>query len=646
MKRLAPALPAAALLAAFLFTACAPTTRPILLKEDPAPAEKEKEWSKYGAYYLTDELFVEESYMQNPFVRTTVGKFIVNKKLKILTREGVEQGTVTVPFYGDMIEKKSISALDSAGAPIKLDTAAIFREYFKSGRIIFPNVTPGCVLEIHIEFDNNSPITVFEHWFSGSIPVAHGRFTFSHLNKFGYDFADYGPLKEGRTDRQKPNDNLTYKTWEVRNAHPRSGLDFQEEIDAAEPRLSLVLRNFDGFPVITSWEKLSESYEAAALKPSFFNSTKKLKKKVAELSQGKNTDEEKAQAVFHWVQDNISYKYSGLGAIDPDKVMASGQGNMWEMAVVLREMFKALNLTTGVLVTRPRSLGGFDPKFETPLQLAVPLVTVEVGQRTLLAFPYSRGASLGEYPDDYFGLSSLSLAYKDSAKVPEYAGGASYSHSTYRIDAGSPDADQRLDLELGGYLAFYVRNTLMQEKTEDVKDVYQKILTKLGTSNALKTCTLTDKSSRGKPLLAKLVFVNPTQSVERKGETQVRLSHIFSSFLSSYDTTRATGFKISLESESVERVEMAKIPGRKLEANIPCTEVSNPLFKVACRTEEDEKQIVFTRTVTLHKAKLSPGEMRLLYPQIVEMNRISEARLILRGETPAPASGARKKPKR
>ncbi|MEO7779461.1 MAG: transglutaminase domain-containing protein [Fibrobacteria bacterium] len=624
---------------------CAPTSKPILLQENPVPSSQEREWERYGAYYLTDELFVEASYLKNPVVNSAMSKYVVNKKLKILTRAGVEQGTVEVPFYASRLARKNLRACDSSGQDIKLDTAAIFREYDRSGKIIFPNVTPGCVLEIHLEFENQQPVTVFEHWFSGRLPVAHGRFTFSHLNKFSYDFADYGPIKTGNTQREKPAEDLEYKTWEVRNARPRERLDFQDEIDATEPRVSIVLRQFEGFPVITTWEKLSESYQEAALKPSFFNSSRKLKKKTEELAQGKQSDEEKAEAVFHWVQDNISYKYSGLGSIDPDRVMTSGQGNLWEMAVVLREMFKHLGLNTGVLVTRPRSMGGFDPKFETPLQLSVPLVTVDVGKRTLLAFPYARGAALGEYPEDYFGLSSLSLNEKDSAKVPDLAGDAAYTRSTYRIDAGSPEADQRLDLELGGYLAFVVRNALLQEKKDDVKDVFQKILTKLGTSNALKTCQITDLKARGKPMLAKLEFSNPAQTVERKGETQIKLSHLFPLFFTSYDTSRAAGFKNGLETEEMERIEVAKPAGRKLEANIPCEEVSNPLFRVTCRREETVTQYIFTRDLFIHKIKLNAVEIRNLYPQIVELNRISEARLILRGGDAEPAARTAKKRK-
>jgi hypothetical protein len=639
MKSKRPAI-LAAMAAIAALIGCAPTSVPILLTESPSAPEWEEKWTRYGAYYLTDELFVEASFLSNPFVTTPIGKYVVNKKLKILTREGVEQGTLKIPMYSKSIRKARLGAYDSLGAPMKLDTAAIMREYRKSGNLIFPNIVPGCLLEVHLEFNNQEPITVFEHWFSGEIPVAHGRLTFSNLDKYEYEFARYGHMTEAKTGREKPSDRLVYRTWDVRNARPRSRLDFQEEIDAAEPRVGAVLRRFQSMPVIEGWDKLGSRYEEAALKTSFYNSTKKLRLKVDELRKGKSTDDARAQAVFQWVQDNISYKNSRLTAINPDRIMASGQGNMWEITVVLREMFKHLGLRTDVLVTRPRSMGGFDAKFETPLQLAVPLVSVTVGERTLLAFPYSRGAALGEYPTDFSGLAALSLSHKDSTTIPEFASGASYSHSTYRLDLTGPDAGQNLDMELGGYLGFAVRSALLQEEKKEVKDVFQKHLTELGASNSLKSCKVTDQNARGRPIRANLVFTNPNQSVERKGEMQMKLSHLFPVHFASYDTSRATGFKNAQESVMRERVEAAKVPGRKIEARIPCVDTVNPLFKVTCRTEEDDARLVFTREVTLYKVRLGPAEMRVLHPQILELNRTGEARLILRSDAAAKPESA------
>ena len=602
-----------------------------------------EQWTAYGAYYVFDELFVEESFLDAGQISQPAGTVVVNKQLKILTREGVAHGSIEVPQYSEFISQHRFTAFDSAGNAVKLDDAAMLREYRKTGKVMFPNVTPGSKLEVYFKFSHPRAITVFEHWFSGDVPVARGRFTFSRLDSYNFDFAEYGPVKAGQTAMHKPSNRMHYRTWSVSNIRPRARLDFQEEIDAAEPRVSVVMRSFKGFPVISDWEGLGKQYEEEAFKTSFFLSSGRLKKKTDTLIQGKASETAKAEAIFHFVQDNISYKNSPLKAINHDKVISSGQGNIWEIAAVLKGMYEHAGLKTEVMVTRPRNMGGFDPKFETPIQLSVPLVRVTADGRALLSFPYLRGGALGEYPDDYFGLSALSVSFKDSTTLPEYAAGPSFSRGTYRLNLSEPDAEQSLDLELGGYLAYAIRVALFKESKTEVTEVFQKILTGYGASNALVRCEVKDQNSRGKPMTAKLVFRNPNQVVERKSEMQMRLSHLFPDHFSSYDTSRASGFKNNLESRQAIRLEVAKIPGKRLEPTVPCFETDNALFKVTCVTEETPEAYVFTREVQLRKIKLSAAEIRLLYPQIADLNRIGEGRLVVRDAAVAKESPQHKK---
>ena len=189
-----------------------------------------------------------------------------------------------------------------------------------------------------------------------------------------------------------------------------------------------------------------------------------------------------------------------------------------------------------------------------------------------------------------------------------------------------------LDLEIGGYLAYAIRVALFKESQTEVKEVFQRILTGYGASNALIRCEVKDQNARGKPMTAKLAFRNPNQVVERKGEMQMRLSHLFPDHFSAYDTSRATGFKNNLESRQVVRLEVAKIPGKRLEPNLPCSETDNALFKVTCVTEDTPGAFVFTREVLLRKIKLSAAEIRLLYPHIADLNRIGEGRLVVRDD--------------
>jgi hypothetical protein len=205
-----------------------------------------------------------------------------------------------------------------------------------------------------------------------------------------------------------------------------------------------------------------------------------------------------------------------------------------------------------------------------------------------------------------------------------------------------------MDLELGGYLAYAARMALFKQTHREVKEVFQKFLGSIGASNALLHCEVTGQDARGKPLLAKLSFRNPNQAIERKGETQLRLGNLFQARFSTYDTSRAAGFKNSLASRSVESIEAPKPAGHRLEADIPCTPADNPLFKVTCNTQDYPDKLVFTREVQMRQARLNATEIRVLYPQIQELNRIREGSLFVRGgETGgSAAAGEPKRTKR
>lgn len=638
----------AAAWAGFLLAGCAPTSVPVLLEAPAAlPTERDVRWEKYGAYCLVDELFVETSF-ETAVVKTPVNTFLINKKIRILTPQGARFGTVEVPVYGTMVRSFKLEHLDSAGHPVKVEPGPIKTEWLKSGKIIFPNVTAGSVLSIRIESGNSQALTTFEHWFSGPLPVAQGRFTFSHLDIYGYDTKAYGPVRNGHTRRVKGSEDLQYKAWEIKDAYPRSDVDFQDDVDATEPRVALVIRRFHSQDIFESWEEISDDYEKYALKTSFFQSTKKLRALVDSLSRDKATPLEKAQASFAWIQKNVSYKSSALNAINPDKVIASGQGNLWEMAVVLKEMFGHLGLTTDVLITRPRSMGGFDPAFISPSQLAVPLVSVKIGKQSYLAFPWSDGAALGEYPLDYLGLQSLSLSDRNPSSLPDFSGEATFTRTEYRIDPADEDAPVEMTLDLGGYLAFGLRNSLTDARKQDVAEAFQRLLTRLGTSNALERNEVEGLESPGKPMKVKLAFRNPNQAVRRKGETLMRLSHLYHEFFSSYDTTRSSGFKTNLDMDHIEIVRVPKSPDRTLVPNFPCEDLQNSLFQLTCAVEETPVDYVHRRTVRVNRKRLTAEEMRVLAPDIRALNRIREASLIWRAAEPVktPSANSGKKARR
>jgi hypothetical protein len=533
---------------------------------------------------------------------------------------------VPVPLFSRNIDAFELRLWDSTGAEVPLKTYPIRGEFLESGVVLFPNVTPGCVLALRIEFKTHAPVTYHEHWFSGDIPTVRARFTFSHLDNFSYEFKSYGPLEPGSPGRTGKH---LRRVWEQRDILPRARIEHQGSPDLTEPRVSLVLRSAFGRTVHAKWSALVKQYAKQLLKTSFFGTDRRLAALTDSLTEGLESGVEKGDAIVRWIQDNLSIKNSPLGSINPDEVVKRRQGNMWEITVVVREALRRAGITTDLLVTRPHTLGGFDPDFPTPAVLTVPLVVAEVGDMEYVAFPFRRGGRLGDYPIAFGDLEAISLRTGTTRMVPPPRSKTSYTIATFLLDLAEEGTSHSLQLEYRGYLAYYMRGYLMDMKEEDITEGFQKVLTGFGRSNALTSCTVRGLPRYGRPLIANITFENPGQVIERKGTVRVSLEPLFGTHFESYDTSRTTPFVYNMEHVDSVTVRITKPAGKSVSVSIPCEPVDNELFSVRCGSEDEEEVYEFGRSVAINAVRVEAERMRGLAADIASVNAIEDSYVLV-----------------
>ena len=617
---------------------CIPYTKVPALSDVPLAPVK-TEWEKYGAYYEYNELFIETTYVWNPFMSGPQTKYVINKRLRILTTDGAKYASVNVQYYAPISVFK-LAMKDSLGQQVTLNTAKIRSEYDKTGILLFPKVTAGCQLDINIVFSELQSLSYVEYGFYEEIPVLQGKFTFSYLrNKYQYEIKTYGAASE-RRENENPDavmGKFTQCSWLQQNLLPPSRISYMKSIYETEPRVSVVFRKFytgDLFQseqeIYTTWEKLAESYSNNLLKTSFFQSSSKLRKKAHELTDGLKSDFDKADAVLKWIQENISYKWSYARAINPDKVFEKREGNMGEQTFLLREMFREINVFKDIIVTRARNRGGFDPDFVTPVSLSIPLLIAEIGGKSYIAYPFYRGAKLGEYPSTFFGVKGLSVERKEIAALPEPFSRQWNGTFSYELGLGQDSTAQKLKVTFVDYWAYDVRTDLVAVDKENTKEIFQKMLTNLGLSNALKSCIVQHLDDRGSPLTVEIEFESQGQMIKRKDQKIMKLDHLFGSYFSFYDSSRTSSLTVDLNQVIMEEITIPKKSGISFETHIKCDPISNPLFSVSCQTRETDAEYYFSRTITIKKTEISAEEMRRLYPDIARLKQIEESYLVIR----------------
>lgn len=554
-------------------------------------------------------------------------RIIINKKIRILTKDGTTYASVPVNRFDDTASIFFVSVTDPMGIRIPIEVDPVKEKFNETGIVVVPKVYEGCLISIYIEYITTKPLTFFEHWFSENIPVRTSRFTFSSLKSYSYKYKGYGGVSNPDLTSPKPN-KFDRRQWTLWNLMPRSNIGNQRAFDIAEPRVSIVLKNAFNQSVFESWSDLTAKYEKYFFKEKRFNSSKKIKFLVDSLTAGIVSNIDKANTMFHWVQDNISYFSSSIEPSNPDDILQNGKANAWEMIILLREMLECFKFQTDIFVTRSHDYGGFDKDFVTPSVLSVPMLLLEIENKEYVVFPFRRGGNIGEYPDIFFDLYGISISKKKVREIPKSLSGKSTAQFDYTVHLSKDTLLYFLDLSYEGYIAYYVRGALYSLSKSDITETFQRILSGLGKVNALRECRIENQTNLAKPFIAHLQFTAPGQIIDHKGKQILRLNNLFDTHYDEYDTTRSAPFTADYPVTISEQITVNKKETPINSMNFECSEISNHLFSTTCDSIENKETIRFNRTINKFKCEIPPDTMKLLFPSIQELNRIGESNFV------------------
>ena len=622
-----------------LFLMCVPYSTNIGLLDDVPLEPVRAGWESYGAYYEIDDLFIETAYMWSPVMEGPQTKYVVKKRVRILSDLGTKYASIEVPYYA-LLSKLIIAMKDASGKSVALNTATMREEYRKTGVIVFPKATAGCVLDVSAVFTSMGSITSFEFSFWKEIPVLKSDFTFSYQDdKYTYEFKTYGDKCESRADNapKAVMGKFTQRTWSRRDLLPPPRIAYLKNIYETVSRVSLVMRGYSigqvfapEKEVFASWNKLAESYNKYLFATSAFQSSQKLEKKVLDLTRDAAGEYAKADAILRWVQDSISISGDDSKNINPDRVIEKREGSIWEITYVLKEMLDKINCFSDIIVTRGKHRGGFDSSFVTPMTLSIPVVVAVCGKKKFVAYPFYRGSKLGEYPASFFDCKGVSIQNGAVEPLPPPPGRTWKCSFAYTLDVRADSISQSLTARFSDYWAYDMRTDLASVKDETITEYFQKMLTNFGLSNALLSCDIENLGERGTPLTARLTFATPGQYIQRKGQKLYKLDHLFGSYFSFYDTSRTSRFTTAMDEMISEEIVAPKRPGFSARFYMTCTAIDNPLFRVTCEEQQNEREYRFSRTLHIKKSDLSAEQMRLIYPDILRLKEIGDSYVVFK----------------
>ncbi|TWR31584.1 DUF3857 domain-containing protein [Mucilaginibacter pallidiroseus] len=302
--------------------------------------------------------------------------FDYHVKIKIFDNKGFEKGTVAIPFYTesddseDVEEIKAIITYKDEQGSVKqaeLDPGKIVRvkenKYWSEVRFAIPNLRAGCVIEY--SYRHLTPyFSKFPSWnFQDDIPKVRSQYEV-HIPAFwSYNAALKGFLKLTRNESKVERACFTSHGASCDCSYLTFGIDnipaFIEEDYMTAPRnyisnISFTLSEYTNpytgvkIKVARDWRDVDYNLKKADYFGSQIRRKDIFKEQLTPLLAGKQTQIDKAKAVYAFIQSNIKWNDMNSRGSDDGikKALDKHSGNVADINLAL---INALN-TAGVTV--------------------------------------------------------------------------------------------------------------------------------------------------------------------------------------------------------------------------------------------------------------------------------------------------------
>lgn len=358
-------------------------------------------------------------------------KFERITRIKILTKDGLDQANFSIPLFHSGSSDEKLSGLKAVTYTLengkviesKLKNDAVFKEKYNANidltKVTLPNVKEGSVIEITYRIISDFVVN-FQDWeFQRDIPVVWSEYRASIPEYFNYDKYMQGYIVLSANEHSRKPNSITITSSE-RSGDPRGAvnttfssdqLDFQEDhfrwaaenVPAFKPEpfittasdyiskinFELSFTRFPNQPVKTylgDWDNVNNTY---AESPDFggeITGNGFLKRNVEEITAGLTTPEEKMDAICNYVRQNIVWDGSNRKYVSTSlrKVLDEKKGNSADINLLLASMLNKAELDVHPVLLSTRDHGFIREATPSSSQFNYVVCLVKLGEKNVL----------------------------------------------------------------------------------------------------------------------------------------------------------------------------------------------------------------------------------------------------------------------
>ncbi len=377
----------------------------------------------------------------------------------------------------------------------------------KAKVLIMPAIEDDCIIDYEWEVTGKKTIMAPHFWngwyYQSSEPSVLSRFTLQTPADKGFGSQPYNTEIKPVVTTSKDGKTKTY-VWEGRN--------FPEvEYEPYMPPRGEFLPWFE-ISSVTSWDDVAAWYWKL-IEPQM-KSSPEIDQQVADLIKGKQTDEERAKAIYYWVEDNIRYVglEFGASAYEPHSardVFANKYGDCKDQASLLVTMLEKAGIKAYPVLLSVGYRGDLNRRLPSPGQFDHCIALAEIGSAQYWLDSTAEVCRFGDLPEQDRGRDVLVI--KD---------GKGEFVATTGYDAKSNNVVQtvKIDLDAQGGISSSVQWTTIGGadlstramykylKPSKVKESFEGVVSSIAPDAKLGPFSVSDHSDREKNMTVAYEF--------------------------------------------------------------------------------------------------------------------------------------------
>lgn len=329
-------------------------------------------------------------------------RFTRMKRTKIFTRAGIEQATVTIPYYIESVNKQEkVASIEAYTYVLKdglvykkqLDPSTVYEEQINNRwrvkKFVFPDVQDGSIIEYKYVLETPFHFNLPDWTFQSKIPTRYSEYTVSMIPFYEYIFLAQGITK---FDYQNSAVSKKQRTWghvsdalggpatqagfhftdmvhtyAMKNIPSFADESYVTSVEDYIMKMDFQLAKFNrptggSEAVITTWPELNKRLLQHEFFGKYMSAAARLSKKILEKELVLSADlseEKKCESIVEYVRSRFRWdEFHGYTASKSAKDFAEQRnGSMADINLFLTAMLRSAGLNAEPVILSTRSHG-------------------------------------------------------------------------------------------------------------------------------------------------------------------------------------------------------------------------------------------------------------------------------------------------